>query len=764
MKRRPPTHVSGPNRIRAAAEIEAARDPASESNDSGTAELAHELRVHQIELEMQNEELREAQQALEAAKDRYVDLYDFAPIGYLTLDARGAILEVNLTGTAMLGTDRARLVGRRFATYVTSPDRDRWQRHAATLLKCDEAGRIEVALQGQEARRIDTQLDGRRAQLQDGRLTLRITLTDITELKRIESELRLAATAFEAEESMMITDANGIIERVNKAFSHATGYSAADVVGQSARLLQSGRHDPSFYAAMWGSVRRAGFWQGEIWNRRKSGEIYPGWLTITAVRDDGTPMVRYVGTMRDISDMKVREDSIEQLAFYDPLTGLPNRRLMKDRLQHAIAVSTRTRREGALMFIDLDRFKTINDTLGHDKGDQLLQQVARRLTACVREGDTVARLGGDEFVVVLAADLSPAALEAAAQARAVGEKILAALNLPYELADRELICSGSIGIALFCDQQLSVDDLLKRADQAMYQAKSAGRNTLALFDIAAQEAQGLRSSLETSLRQAVRQGDFELHFQPVVTSDRQLVGAEALVRWRHAQRGLVEPDNFIPIAEDTGLIHALGRWVLDTACDRLAQWANDPPMAGLTLSVNISPKQLRDPGFVRQVIDTLDRSGAEPTRLKLELTESTMLDNVDDSIAKIQTLNAHGVGFSLDDFGTGYASLSYLKRLPLEQLKIDRSFVNDVMLHSHDAAIARSVIDLGRNLGLTVVAEGVENQAQCDLLFSYGCRVFQGNWFGAAAPEVDLRAMALRAAGTSAVPPRPWGEGTTEEV
>jgi len=692
--------------------------------------MAHELQVQRVELEMQNEELRLAQIALEAARDRYADLYDFAPVGYLTLDAGGIVVEANLTGARLLQIDRTRLVGSRFAKHVAPADRDRWHRHARLLRQHGGPGRVELALLGGDGKHFDAQLDCLLASAPAAAPVMRVTLSDITERRRIDTELRLAAAAFETRDGIMITSASGVIERVNRAFTRITGYAREEAVGQPVRLLQSGRHDAAFYAELWDSLQRNGVWEGEVWNRRKSGEVYPQWLAITAVPDDASQVLRYIATMRDISERKSREAVIEQFAFYDALTGLPNRRLMKDRLHQALAVSARTGRAGALMFIDLDRFKTINDTLGHDVGDRLLQQVAQRLSRCVRQGDTVARLGGDEFVVVLTADLSDVAETAVAQATAVAAKILAALRRPHEIGGRSYVCSGSLGLSLFSDHAFGVDELIQRADHAMYQAKAAGRNTLRLFDASTQARAVQRATIESELRHAIEKGLFVLHYQPVFSDDSRLLGAEALVRWDHPQHGLVAPESFIPIAEETGLIRALGRWVLEAACAQLAAWAADVDMAGLTVSVNVSATQLRDPGFVGLVLDVLERSGAPVSHLRLELTETAMLDSIDDCVLKMEQLHAHGVRFSLDDFGTGYASMTYLKRLPLDQLKIDGSFVSEMMNNPQDAAIARAVTHLGNSLGLTVIAEGVETPAQRACLIGFGCRAFQGHLFG----------------------------------
>ncbi|WP_370654649.1 EAL domain-containing protein [Rhodoferax sp.] len=558
-----------------------------------------------------------------------------------------------------------------------------------------------------------------------------------------DAQLRIAATAFESREGMLIADANNLILQINRAFTEITGYTASEVVGQSPRLLRSDRHSPDFYAAMWKAVKDTGGWQGEVWGRRKNGEIYPKWLTITAVRSDDGVVTHYVASETDMTARKAAETEITHLAFYDHLTSLPNRRLLLDRLQHALAASVRSGHRGAVLLIDLDNFKTLNDTLGHDKGDLLLQQVAQRLTTCVREGDTVARLGGDEFVVLLEA-LGENPDEAATQTETVGEKILATLNQPYQLAGYENRSTPSIGVALFGGHQTSVDDLLKQADLAMYQSKTAGRNTLRFFDPAMQAMVTDRAALEVDLREAVRQQQFILHYQPQVIGDGRLTGAEALLRWQHPRRGLVSPAEFIPLAEETGLILPLGLWVLETACTQLATWANQPKTAHLSLAVNVSANQLHQADFVDQVLAVLGRTGANPKRLKLELTESLLVSDVENTIAKMSALKAHGVGFSLDDFGTGYSSLSYLKRLPLDQLKIDQGFVRDILIDPNDAAIAKMVIALADSLALTVIAEGVEIEAQRGFLAQLGCHAYQGYLFSRPLPVQEFEAFAGR--------------------
>jgi diguanylate cyclase (GGDEF)-like protein/PAS domain S-box-containing protein len=464
--------------------------------------------------------------------------------------------------------------------------------------------------------------------------------------------------------------------------------------------------------------------------------------------DSGRP-VQMRGTLQDITERKEAADKIEYLAFYDALTGLPNRKLMLDRLGRALYSSARHHRHGALMLIDMDNFKALNDTLGHDIGDQLLIEVALRLESCVRECDTVARLGGDEFVVILE-DLDETDL-AAMQAEHVAVKIRDQLGESYlldlaqeddEPSSRSHHCSSSIGVTLFCDQSVSVDELMKRADTAMYQAKAAGRNTLRFFDPQMQAAVKARAAMEVDLRKAIVESQFLLHYQAQVDLSGRVIGAECLVRWQHPERGLVLPMEFIPLAEDTGLILSIGHWVLVAACQLLSAWANSPQLAHITLAVNVSARQFSLPNFVDEVLALLEYTGTPPNRLKLELTESLLFENAEDIIAKMTALKARGVVFSMDDFGTGYSSLSYLKRLPLDQLKIDQSFVRHVLTDANDAAIARTVVALGQSLGLAVMAEGVETQGQRDFLAANGCHTFQGYLFSHPLPLEGFTAFA----------------------
>lgn len=573
-------------------------------------------------------------------------------------------------------------------------------------------------------------------------LYLLVSFSMSEEKRATASDLRIAASAFEAQDALFITDAQGVILRVNQAFTETTGYSAQEAIGQTPRILKSGEHNASFYQAMWETLTQTGSWQGEIWDRRKSGEIYPKWLSISAVTTNEGVVTHYVGAHIDITERKSSEEKIQHLAFYDHLTDLPNRLLLLDRLKQALSSSARSGRSGALLFIDLDHFKNLNDTLGHDIGDILLQQIAWRLKTCTRQGDTVARLGGDEFVVMLA-NLSAHPLEAAAETESVGEKIRASLSLPFPLHQTSYYCTASIGVVIFNGTEHTSDSLMKQADIAMYQAKKTGRNTLRFFDPQMQTNITARVLLEEELRKAIRAQQFQLYYQIQVDSSLGPLGAEALIRWIHPVRGVVTPAQFIPLAEETGLILPIGQWVLKTACVQLKAWEQNPLTRALTLAVNVNAQEFCQPEFAAELQNTIKTVGINPKLLKLELTESLLQENFDDTIANMNALNEIGVQFSLDDFGTGYSSLQYLKQLPLDQLKIDQSFVRDITFDSSDREIVRTIIAMAQNLKLDVIAEGVETEQQKQQLIESGCSRHQGYLFGKPMPIEEFEA-ALR--------------------
>ena len=564
-----------------------------------------------------------------------------------------------------------------------------------------------------------------------------VVIRDDTQRVQSESRLRIAATAFEAQESMIITDAECTVRSVNLAFTRATGHAADEVVGKPFALLNRRFHDAEFIQAMWECARQFGVWQGEIQAARLGDEVFPAWLSITAVSNQQGLVTDFVCAFSDITDRKLAEERIRYLAYYDMLTHLPNRRLLMDRLRQALGTRRHSGKEGALFFIDLDHFKNLNDTLGHATGDLLLREVAVRISECVRDSDTVARIGGDEFVVMLE-NLGDQFDEVQARAEGIAHKIMTRLSQPYSLVHHQYHITSSIGVTLFSDLSDTVDELLKRADLAMYQAKSAGRNTVRFFNPAMQVSIETRSLLEADLRQAIVSAEFTLHYQPQIDRSGRVIGAEALLRWHHPMRGSIPPDSFIPLAEDTGMILGLGQWVLRTACVQLRRWSESGETAQLSVSVNVSVRQFRHPDFVEQVHTILNETGAPAQKLKLELTESLLLDDLESAVATMSALRQIGVSFSLDDFGTGYSSLAYLKRLPLEQLKIDKSFVRDILTDPNDEVISRTIIALGHSLGLSVIAEGVETVEQCTVLLEQGCNAFQGYLFGRPATAVEF--------------------------
>ncbi|TAK60344.1 EAL domain-containing protein [Methylobacter sp.] len=571
-----------------------------------------------------------------------------------------------------------------------------------------------------------------------------VTARDITEHKKSENELRIAATAFESHEAMLITDNNQIILKVNQAFTQITGFSAEESIGNTPAMLKSDKQDRQFYDAMWESLNRDKFWQGEIWNRRKNGELYAEWLNISAVTDASGQVSNYVASFADITAIKKSEETIYNLAFYDSLTKLPNRRLLIERLQQALNSSSRHLNYGAILFIDLDNFKELNDIKGYEIGDLLLIEVAKRLKLCARSNDTIACLGGDDFVVVLE-DLGIEADQAAVQAESIAEKIRIAISQPFTLQELEYHNASSIGISLFRNHEISVDDLLKHADTAMYQAKQSGRNTIRFFDPATHAAMEARIALEAELRLALPGNQFRLYYQMQVDTTGKILGAEVLIRWQHPERGLVSPAQFIPLTEENGLIVPIGQWVLETACAQIKRWETDANTRHLQLAVNVSALQFRQPDFVEQVCGVLEKIAINPDNLKLELTESLVLEDVNDTITKIQALKKLGIHFSMDDFGTGYSSLAYLSKLPLEQLKIDQSFVYNIDVKASDAVIVQTIIGMAKNLDMEVIAEGVETEQQRDFLQRNGCTRYQGYLFGKPVPLEEFEQLLCNA-------------------
>ena len=563
---------------------------------------------------------------------------------------------------------------------------------------------------------------------------------DITSRKRMEGELRQAASFFgSSSDGMAVLNADGTIVTVNRAFTAITGYTREEVAGRHIRMLQAHPDPAAFIAEVSAQIKPTGSWQGETENRHKDGTSFPVWLSVNTILDAQGHPSHYVTTISDLSQKRRSEERIRQLAFHDPLTRLPNRQFLIERMEHALVVNSRSQGGGALLYIDVDNFKELNETQGHQIGDLMLRQMADRLTTCVHEGDTVARLSGDEFAV-LAEGLSALPTQRSAQAEAMAQRMLQALREPYQLQGSPHHHSASIGIALFGSNATTVTDLLKQADMAMYRAKDAGRNALCFFDPQMQAAVDARTTLERAMREGLQRGEFVPFYQPQVNECGQVLGAEALARWQKGDGTLVPPADFIALAEETGLILPLGRQIFEAACRQLVAWAGDPRTAELGISVNVSARQFHQPGFADEVLAVLQASGADARRLKLELTESLLIENIESVITKMQALKRHGIGFSLDDFGTGYSSLAYLKRLPLAQLKIDQGFVRGVLVDANDAAIARTVVALADSLSLQVIAEGVETRAQQDFLREHGCTTYQGYLFSRPLPAAEFQA------------------------
>ena len=555
---------------------------------------------------------------------------------------------------------------------------------------------------------------------------------DVTAQRQAEEAVKLSARVFEsAQESIIVTDARFNIVSVNPAFLEMTGYAANDVLGKNPRLLSSGRHSAEFYAAMWQAINRDDKWQGEVWNSRKNGEAFPAWVRVSVCRDMAGAICNYVGIATDISERLAAQESIRLLAYFDPLTQLPNRRMLQDRVGQALASAEREGKQSALLFIDLDQFKTINDSLGHSAGDQLLIEVAKRLLGCVRRMDTVARLGGDEYVVLL----TEVTLEGASE---VARKILDVVARPFQFDEHELGVTPSLGISIFPQDGCDFETLLKHADTAMYRAKDAGRNAYQFFTREMNSAALERLVLENSLRQGLERGEFILYYQPQINvASGRIVGAEALVRWRHPKIGLVPPGKFIPAAEISGLIVSIGDWVLRESCRQNRAW-QDAGLPSISIAVNISSVQFRGGQLEANVRLALADTGMPAECLELELTEGILMGGANETVETLKRLSEMGVKLAIDDFGTGYSSLSYLKRFPIDKLKIDQSFVRDIVSDPDDWAIANAVISMGHSLRMSVIAEGVEHAEQLEILKNEGCDEVQGYHFSVPLPANEF--------------------------
>jgi len=694
--------------------------------------------------------LAAAAAALRLSEERYRTVFQTCPDSVQISRMRdGAILDMNQAFLDIAGFQRDEVIGR------TSQQLGIW------VDDSDRAQMIDALKRGESVRDVEIRSKRKNGEIYWIRLSAsqieidgepcRLTFArEISEVKAAEERLASANDALRTSEEryrtvfhtsldcIALTHLNdGEFIDVNKAFLDLIGLEHDEIIGRTSTELGIWAHPEA--RAEFVEILRSNSTVRDFQSEfvKKCGEKFSVLISAAIIEMGAIPCL--VTVIRDISSVKAAESTIQSLALYDPLTGLPNRRLLFERLGQTLTDTPANGRLKALLLIDVDNLKTINDTLGHRTGDLLLQEVARRTTACAHDADTVGRLGGDEFVVILD-DLSHVPEEAAAEAKDAGEKILASICQPFSLDGRECLSASSMGITVFGEQKKTAEDILQQADIALHMAKTAGRKTLRFFAPALQAAVNARASLEDGLRQAIKSNQFLLYYQPQIERGR-LAGAEALIRWNHPQRGIVQPGEFIPLAEESHLILPLGDWVLETACKQIAAWAKRPEAAHLTVSVNISALQFRKQEFVEQVLATLARTGANPKCLKLELTESMLVENFEDVIAKMTELKSHGLSFALDDFGTGYSSLAYLKRLPLDQLKIDRAFVRDILVDITSGAIAQTILSLGRAMGLSVVAEGVETEEQRGFLAGLGCHNFQGYLFSRPLPLDEFQAL-----------------------
>ncbi len=686
---------------------------------------------------------REMQQQLRTSEENFRSLFENSPTAMLAFDPNnGRIAQANQIALNMMGYPMKEILAKTVADIVHAEDLEAFLDCHAQLV----AGSVDHMHSETRYLRKDGSdflSDSYIAPLKekDGDVTRLIaSAIDVTQRKHIEAALRREseknlAILHNASDGIHIVDSDGNVIEASNAFCDMLGYSREELLGMNLSQWDAQFTDADPRAEVGKQLAQPVRLQYEARHRRKDGSVFDVEISGFPLKLDGAPVL--FNSSRDITERKASEKRIQHLAFYDQLTELPNRRLLDDRLTQILVLGARNGRYGALLLIDLDNFKTINDSVGHLSGDMMLKQIAKRLTTLVRKSDTVARLGGDEFVVLLS-DLSENYKEAVIQTKTVGEKILQVLRQPYQLGAREFRSSCSVGITMFKGNQLSTEELTKQADIAMYQAKNGGRNNLRFFDPEMQASISARASLESDLHQALEDRQFALYYQIQVDSSFRPIGAEGLIRWIHPERGLVSPAEFIPLAEETGLIIPIGQWVLETACAQLALWRQDPLTRDLMMAINVSSKQFRKAGFIEQVQSAMRRYDINPKLLKLELTESMLLDDIEGTIVLMNALKEIGVNFSLDDFGAGYSSLQYLKRLPLEQLKIDQSFVRDIAVDSSDNAIVRTIVAMAKSLNLGVIAEGVETETQRKLLLEIGCKYFQGYLFTKPVPADEL--------------------------
>ncbi|TXT41460.1 MAG: PAS/PAC and GAF sensor-containing diguanylate cyclase/phosphodiesterase [Comamonadaceae bacterium] len=710
-------------------------DPTEALSPQAMRELLHELQVHQIELELQNEELRDTQAALDSSRAMYFDFYELAPVGYLTVNERGLIKQANLTSSSLIGVLREALIERPITDFIHQQDQDTYYLFRQRLMEADKSLLCELQMSRPDGSPFWVQLVALVVPDQDGHKVLRMVLSDVSERKQAEEKFMLAASVFShAHEGIFITDAQANILEVNAAFTRITGYGRAEVLGRNPRFLRSDRHDRAFYTSFWRDLQCSGYWCGEIWNRRKNGEVYVELLDVSMVRDAQGQVQRYVALFTDISVLKAHAQQLDRMAHFDALTGLPNRVLTEDRLQQAMALTRRSSFGLALVYIDLDGFKCINDQHGHDAGDKMLIAVAQQMQQVLREGDTLARIGGDEFVAIL---IDMVGMETCAP---LLQRLLTAASQPLQLkSGEEIQVSASLGVSFYPQEHdVGADQLVRQADHAMFLAKQAGKNRYQVFD--AEQDSSLRGWYEDmqQLRQALISHEFVLFYQPkVAMRSGQIIGVEALIRWQHPEKGLLAPAAFLPTMENDPLMVDFGEWVLEAALTQMEVWLAQG--LDLSVSINVGAHQLQQANFVERLRVLLARHPKlDPTQLEVEILETSVMQDLVHVSQVIEDCRQLGVPFSLDDFGTGYSSLQYLKRLRVAKLKIDQGFVRGMLDDPDDQAILQGIMGLAQAFKLEVIAEGVETMAHVTMLLQLGCEQAQGYAIARPMPAQDL--------------------------
>jgi diguanylate cyclase (GGDEF)-like protein/PAS domain S-box-containing protein len=696
-------------------------------------------------------EIPQVVHVLNTLQDQVEGLFEQTSFGTLSTDDAGRCLSINSQALKWIGCSRESILGKLVPGELVALENWQILRACTDYLVAHPAKDRELELTDHygERRQFKAYLQ-HSPDFTSSASGRRVVFFDITASNRRQARERIAAIAFESKMGICVCDSNEMVLEVNEAFSKITGYGADDMRGKAYDLFFASDKKADVKADILRQLSDKGLWEGEVAGCRNDGSRFVVWINISSVPMQGLPAEYYVICLYDISKSKAAQDEIHHLAYFDTLTQLPNRRKLNERLNRILSVVTRTQLHGAVLFIDLDNFKSLNDTKGHASGDLLLVEVGHRLQRAVREVDMVARVGGDEFVVVLD-DLSVNIDEASYQANVIGKKLQQVLSIPFVIDDFVFNCGGSIGISIFGQGDLA-EDIIQQADMAMYQAKREGRNSLCFFDPVMKKAASDYLHLEQELAQAIALDQLQLFYQPQFNYQGEILGAEALLRWQHPERGLVEPNEFITMAEDSGLILPIGLWVLEKACHQISLWQSDPLLARLQVAINVSPRQFRDQHFVTNVIRIIRASGANAAQLKIELTES-MLYEVEVMRDKMAAVRELGVKFSLDDFGTGYSSLASLIKLPLDQIKIDRSFVSNMLSNDGDSVVVRTIISMANNLGVEVIAEGLETETEKDFLNARGCSLYQGYLLSPPLPSEAFEALIRKLNASNSQPP-----------